>query len=378
MGETKIEGRVEPGYEPVREAFAENFRDRGDVGAAVCVYRHGRPVVDLWGGRDGERAWRSDQVVMVFSSTKGVLATCAHLLAQRGELDLDAPVADYWPEFAARGKGAIPVRWLLCHRAGLAAVEGEFELADVLRWDPVVEALAAQEPNWPPGDGHGYHVRSYGWCVGEVVRRVSGRSPGRYLAEEIAGPLGLDFWIGLPESVEPRCAALLPPRETPLLDAIPLSPLGIRALTGPGKAFAGGYDQTWNRREVRAAEIPSSNGIGDARSLARLYAATVGEVDGLRLLDPETVRDASAVRAEGPDRVLGLETRFGSGYALPPMLGESVGPRAFGHPGAGGSLGFADPEAGLGFGYAMNQMKLTALGDERGESLVRATYACLG
>ena len=372
------EGRVEPGYEPVREAFEENFRSHGDVGAAVCVYRHGRPVVDLWGGRDGERAWRSDQVVMVFSSTKGVTATCAHLLAQRGELDLDAPVAEYWPEFAAQGKGEIPVRWLLCHRAGLAAVEGEFELADVLRWDPVIEALAAQKPNWTPGDGHGYHARSYGWCVGEVIRRVSGRSVGRFWAEEIAAPLGLDFWIGLPESIESRCAALLPPQETPLLDAIPPGSLGMRVMTGPGDVFAGGYDQTWNRREVRAAEIPSSNGIGDARSLARLYAATVGEVDGLRLLEPKTVRDASASQARGPDRVLGLETHFGSGYALPPMLGAAVGPRAFGHPGAGGSLGFADPEAGLGFGYAMNQMKLNALGDERGESLVRAAYACLG
>ncbi|MCE2390253.1 MAG: beta-lactamase family protein [Proteobacteria bacterium] len=373
-----IEGRVEPGYEPVREAFEENFRSHGDVGAAVCVYRHGRPVVDLWGGRDGERAWRSDQVVMVFSSTKGVTATCAHLLAQRGELDLDAPVADYWPEFAAQGKGEIPVLWLLCHRAGLAAVEGEFELADVLCWDPVIEALAAQKPNWTPGDGHGYHARSYGWCVGEVIRRVSGRSVGRFWAEEIAAPLGLDFWIGLPESIESRCAALLPPQETPLLDAIPPGSLGMRVMTGPGDVFAGGYDQTWNRREVRAAEIPSSNGIGDARSLARLYAATVGEVDGLRLLEPKTVRDASASQARGPDRVLGLETHFGSGYALPPMLGAAVGPRAFGHPGAGGSLGFADPEAGLGFGYAMNQMKLNALGDERGESLVRAAYACLG
>ena len=373
-----IQGRVEPGYEPVREAFEENFRRQGDVGAAVCVYRDGGPVVDLWGGRDGEHAWGSDQVVMVFSSTKGVTATCAHLLAQRRQLDLDAPVADYWPEFAAQGKGEIPVRWLLCHRAGLAAVEGEFELADVLRWDPVIEALAAQKPNWTPGDGHGYHARSYGWCMGEVIRRVSGRSVGRFLAEEIAMPLGLDFWIGLPESAEPRCAALLPPRETPLLDAIPPGSLGMRVMTGPGNVFAGGYDQTWNRREVRAAEIPSSNGIGDARSLARLYAATVGEVDGLRLLEPKTVRDASASQARGADRVLGLETHFGSGYALPPMLGASVGAQAFGHPGAGGSLGFADPEAGLGFGYVMNQMKLNALGDERGESLVRATYACLG
>jgi len=386
MGESsaEIRGTTEPGFERVREAFAANFERLGEVGAAVCLYRDGRPVVDLWGGIadvESGRPWERDTVVMIFSTTKGITALVANLLAERGKLDLDAPVADYWPEFAVAGKADIPVRWLLSHRAGLAAVEGDLSLQDILDWDPVVAAIAAQPPNWEPGTQHGYHVRAYGWTIGEIVRRAVGRSLGQFLAAEIAEPLGLDIWIGLPAEEEPRCATLIPARPDPdrpsFLDLVPADGLLARAIFGPSNLFAAGYDTSWNRREIRAAEMPSSNGIADARSLARLYAATIGDVDGIRLLSSETVDAARTVQSSGADAVLTIETAFGTGFALPPMLCPDAGPGAFGHPGAGGSLAFADPEAGLAFGYVMNQMKLGTTGDESSQSLVAAAYACL-
>ena len=206
-------GVAAPGFERVADAFAENFEKSGEVGAACCVYVDGQPVVDLWGGlanRDEARAWRRDTIVITFSSTKGPTAVCANKLIQEGRLDPDAPIAQYWPEFAANGKAKIPVRWALSHRAGLAAVDGTLTLDDVFGWDRVVEAIAAQAPNWEPGTAHGYHARSYGWIVGEIIRRVTGESMGQYFAREVAKPLDLDFYVGLPASVEARVATLYP------------------------------------------------------------------------------------------------------------------------------------------------------------------------
>jgi CubicO group peptidase (beta-lactamase class C family) len=380
-----LHGHVEPGFGPVADAFVENFSEHGEVGAAVCVYRDALPVVDLWAGladRDVGRPWEETTAALVFSTTKGVTAACANLLIERGQLELDHPIAAYWPEFAAAGKERIPVRWALSHQAGLAAVAGELTLEAVLAWDPVVAAIAAQAPNWEPGTAHGYHARSYGWIVGELVRRITGVSLGRFFATEMAAPLGLDFWIGLPASEEGRLARIYPP-EPPAdpdvraaMEAFmgPSTLLG-RVLTGPSGLF--GYNDMWNRPELHAAEMPSSNGIGTAPALARFYGALIGEVDGVRLLRAATVAAAREVQAEGPDRVLGLPTRFGLGFALPPMLGPGLGPAAFGHPGAGGSLGFADPDAGLGFGYVMNQMKLGVTGDQRTAALISALYGCL-
>jgi CubicO group peptidase (beta-lactamase class C family) len=378
---TDVQGSVETGFEAVREAFADNFERHGDVGGACCVYLHGRPVVDLWAGLADPttgRPWRRDTVQLVFSATKGVTAVCVHRLAEAGKLDLDAPVARYWPEFAARGKAEIPVSWVLSHRAGLADVEGELRLEQVLAWDPVVAAIAAQAPNWEPGSAHGYHARSFGWILGEVVRRITGRSLGRYFAEEVASPLGLDFWIGLPAAQLPRCARMIPPAaDSPsLVDLLGADSLTARVMTGPSDLFA--YDEMWNRPEVLAAEMPSSNGVGDARALARLYAALVGEVDGIRLLAAETVEAARAERSQGRDKVILVPSRFGLGFALPPMLALGCGPASFGHPGAGGSLGFADPEAGIGFGYVMNRMKFELSGDPRATGLVEAVYRSLG
>jgi CubicO group peptidase (beta-lactamase class C family) len=373
-----VSGVVAPGWERVAEAFAANFADHAEVGAACCAYADGRPVVDVWGGVadvPSGRAWAADTLVLVFSCTKGVTATCANLLIERGLLDPDAPVARYWPEFAANGKADIPVRWVLSHQAGLAVVDADVSLDEALAWDPVVAALAAQAPNWEPGAAHGYHLRSYGWLVGELIRRVAGRTVGAMVRDEIAAPLGLDLWIGLPEALEPRVATLVPPpvefRE--LLADLPDDVLLGRATTGPSGHFA--YDEMWNRRALHACELPSSNGIGDARSLARLYAALIGEVDGVRLLRPDTVAAATAPQVRGADRVIGVETAFGLGYMLPPSLHSRCGPDAFGHAGAGGSVAFADPEAGLSFAYVMNDMRFDLRGDPRSEGLVAATYA---
>jgi CubicO group peptidase (beta-lactamase class C family) len=369
----------------VRDAFAHNFAERGEVGAAVCVYRHGRPVVDLWGGvADAEsgRPWLEDTLALIFSTTKGVTAACVHVLVDQGVLDLAAPVAAYWPEFAARGKAGITLRQVLSHRAGLPAVDAPLTREEVYAWDPVCTALADQAPAWEPGARHGYHVRTFGWILGEVVRRATGRRFGAWLSEQVAAPLGLDLHVGLPATEEPRIAPILPPAEPADPDERarrarflgPDTPLG-RALSGPSGHFA--YGPVWNTRELHAAEMPSSNGIGTARSVARLYAALIGEVDGVRLLRPETLARAARVESDGPDAVILIPTRFGAGFMLPPTLCPACPGAALGHPGAGGSLGFADPAAGIGFGYVMSRMELGLTVDARAASLVEATYASL-
>jgi CubicO group peptidase (beta-lactamase class C family) len=368
-----VDGFVEPGWEGVAEAFARNFAEHGDIGAAASVFLHDRPVVDLWGGMADAaagRPWEEDTVVLVFSSTKGATAICANQLVERGRLDVDTAVASYWPEFAAAGKEAIPARWVLSHQAGLPAVTAPLTLQEVLAWDPVVAAIAAQAPMWEPGTATGYHARTFGWMVGEIVRRVAGISLGTYFAREVAEPLGLDFWIGLPADIEPRVARLyppIPPEDPKVAEAMaaflgPDTLLG-QVLSGPSGLF--GYNDMWNDRALHACEMPSSNGIASARSLARMYAATIASVDGVRLLSDDALALACEPQAERTDRVLGRPTRFGLGFMLAPVLAPFAGPASFGHPGAGGSLGFADPSAGLAFGYVMNQMQLGVTGDAR-------------
>ena len=305
MGVVDIGGWVEASFEPVLDAFAENFDSRGEVGAAVCVYLDGEPIVDLWGGTADAttgRPWAADSVVLVYSSTKGVTSVCANLLIERGVVDPAAPLAQYWPEFAAGGKGAITVAQVLSHQAGLPLVEGDYSLSETLTWDPMVRALAAQAPIWPPGTRHGYHMRTFGWLVGELVRRVDGRTIGTFFRDEIAEPLGLDFWIGLPEAIEPRVARLVPPERDlgELLQRLLPDALLTRVFTNPAGRF--GYNDMWNTRELHAAELPSSNGIGDARSLARMYASCIGEVDGVRTLEQSTVAAATAEQACGDGR----------------------------------------------------------------------------
>lgn len=386
MGGVEVAGLVEPGYGAVADALVRSFERSGEVGAACSVYRDGQPVVDVHAGladASAGRPWTADTLALVFSCTKGVTAICANLLVERGLLDLDAPVARCWPEFAANGKEGVLVRHVLSHSAGLPVIEGDFTLEAALAWDPVVEQLARQEPRWAPGTAAGYHVRSFGWLTGEIVRRVTGRTVGRFVADELAGPLDLELWIGLPESEEPRVARMIPPREPddPEVRAVMetlLAPGTLMgdALNGPSGLFH--YDEMWNTRALRAAELPSSNGITTARSLARLYAATVGEVDGTRVLAADTVARARTAEIDGTDAVLGIPMRYGLGFALGPSLPPACGPAAFGHPGAGGSLAFADPEARIGFAYVMNAMVVAAPVDPRANRLVRATYAALG
>jgi CubicO group peptidase (beta-lactamase class C family) len=380
VGVADIGGWVEADFEPVLDAFAENFDTHGEVGAAVCVYVDGHAVVDLWGGTADTTTgapWRSDSVVLVYSSTKGVTSVCVNLLIERGLLDPAATVASYWPEFGAAGKESITVAELLSHQAGLPLVEGDYTLGEVLAWDPMVRSLAAQQPIWPPGTRHGYHMRTFGWLVGELIRRVDGRTAGVFLREEIADPLGLDFWIGLPEAVEPRVARLVTPEQDlgALLEKHAPDLLLTRVFSNPGRLM--GYNDMWNTRAVHAAELPSSNGIGDARSLARLYASCIGEVDGVRTLQPPTVTAATVEQACGKDAVLMTDSCFGLGFMLGKSFGAANPPSAFGHAGAGGSLGFADPDAGVGFGYVMNDLRFDPKGDPRSEDLVRAVYRCV-
>jgi CubicO group peptidase (beta-lactamase class C family) len=381
---TDIDGFVAPGFSRVRDAFAKNFA-YGESGAACCVYLDGEPVVDLVGGvadHTTGRAWTPDTLVGVFSTTKGATAACAARLIEDGRLDPDAPVATYWPEFAANGKSGVLVRHVLSHSAGLPVVEGDFTLETALAWNPVVEQLATQAPRWEPGTQVGYHVRTYGWLVGELVRRIDGRSPGRFFREEIAEPVAADFWIGLPAALEARVARLIPPPEPDdpegreLMAAV-MAPgtLTGDALTGPAGLFH--YDEMWNSRAVHAAELPSSNGIASARGVARLYASLVGAVDGVRMLAPETVARVTAPQIEGTDVVIGAPMRYGLGFSLGNALSSAAPAAAFGHSGAGGSLGFADPRPRLGFGYVMTRMQVGLTEDRRPRNLTRAVYASL-
>ncbi|MFJ9542609.1 serine hydrolase domain-containing protein [Streptomyces sp. NPDC101225] len=388
---TMIDGEIEAGFEPVREAFEASFSERGDIGASVCVYLHGRPVVDLWGGiADPEtgRAWTRDTLQLVYSATKGATATAAHLLVQRGELDLDAPVATYWPEFAANGKADIPVRWLLSHQAGLIALDQPVPLHEALAWDPMVAALAAQRPLWEPGTAHGYHGRTWGWLVGEVIRRVSGRTPGRFFADEIAGPLGLDFFIGLPAAERARVSRMVYQQSEVDLTAVPIEAIPeafrelVAAMGDPNSFFNRAFAVTdpaeidFNSPELQAAELPASNGIGTAHALAHMYAALIGEVEGVHLFTPETLESATKEQANGKDQVLQLPSRFGSGYMLPTEDLPMTGPNAFGHMGRGGSLAFADPEHGIAFAYAMNNI-VEGAEDLRAGTLVDAVRRSL-
>lgn len=395
-----VSGTVAPGYEPVREAFLANFETRSEIGAALSVYRHGREVVRLWGGVADPttgRAWREDTLQVVFSTTKSVPAACAHLLVQRGQLDLDTPVAEYWPEFAAAGKGAIPVRWLLSHRAGLPVLDRPIPLEQALAWEPMIDALAAQAPVWEPGTAHGYHGLTYGWLVGEVVRRVSGRSLGTYFADEIAKPLGLDFWVGLPATEAHRVARLVEQPVTPPTAAAEAEPEAVRAATQEAvpeampeaiREMLAAYtdptslalrsmavtDPPLDLAEPRTwtAEIPSVNGICTASSLARFYAGLIGEVDGVRILDATTLAAATHEQASGVDRVLMTPTRPALGFGLPLPEQPWWSPTAFGFPGHGGSLGYADPATGIAFGYVMNGLRVTMAPDPRTSSLIEA------
>ncbi|MEU9555474.1 serine hydrolase domain-containing protein [Streptomyces fumanus] len=386
-----VHGTVAEGFEPVRDAFAANFTGLGERGAAVAVYRDGRRVVDLWAGTrdiDGTEPWRRGTAQVVRSATKGVAAAVPLLLHQRGELDLDAPVGTYWPEFKARGKERVLVRHLLNHRAGLPVLDRPLTPEEAL--DPArgAEAVAAQAPVWVPGTDHGYHALTYGWLVDGLVRRVTGgRGTGAWIADEIARPLGLDLWLGLPPAEQAAGRAgrvgAAPETEPPGGPRLRPKRAVTAAYADPGsltrRAFAAITpfpDQ--NDTAYRAAALPATNAVATADALARFYAALIGEVDGVRLFTPGTLARARAEESAGPDRVLVVNTRFGLGYMLHGSASPLLSPGSFGHPGRGGSLGFADPEAGIAFGYVTNGLRRTVTADPRAQALVKAVRTALG
>ncbi|WP_406368553.1 serine hydrolase domain-containing protein [Streptomyces sp. NBC_01546] len=383
-----IQGVVTEGFEPVRDAFVRNFEVLGDRGAAVAVYRDGRKVVDLWGGTkdaNGTEPWTEDTAQIVRSATKGVAAAVPLLLHQRGLLDLDAPVGSYWPEFKAGGKDRTLVRDVLAHRAGVPALDRGLTAAEAADGVSGPRAVAAQQPFWQPGTEHGYHAQTYSWLLSELVLRATGRTVGGILAEEIAEPLGLDFWIGLPESEAHRVgrvAPVDPPSSAGTLKTRPRRNVS-EAYADPDsltrRAFAA-IDPLPDENDpaYRAAELPASAGIGTARALARFYAATIGVVeDGARIFTPATTASAGKELSAGPDRVLVVNTRFGPGYMLHGPASPLLSPASFGHPGRGGSLAFADPEAGIGFGYVTNAHAQSVTADPRAQALVRALRSAL-
>jgi CubicO group peptidase (beta-lactamase class C family) len=382
-----VQGECDPRFSRVRDAFTENFAKRGEVGAAASVTVDGRCVVDLWAGHADQartRPWSRDTLVNVWSTTKGLCAMCAHRLADQGKLDFDAPVAKYWPEFAQAGKGTIPVSALLNHKAGLAAIKAPLADTDLFSWEKVTTELARQEPWWTPGTRHGYHAITFGWLVGEVVRRISGKSLGTYFRDEIAKPLGADAHIGIGPEFDARVADIIyapepKPGEPNVLGELlkDTKSVGYAALMNPSTIFS---PETTNSRAWRGAEIPGANGHANARALARIYGALArgGEVDGVRLFGPREIEQCYTEQSNSQDAVLPITTRFSLGFMLSqPAAMMGPNPHTFGHPGAGGSLGFADPDAKVGFGYVMNQMSNEALLDPRPAALIQAIYASL-
>lgn len=376
----EVDGTVAPGFERVREVFEANFAERGEVGAACSVWVGGREVVDLVGGvvTPGGAPYTRRTLQMVASATKGAMAICALRLVERGELDLDAPVATYWPEFAAAGKAEVPVRWLLTHQVGLPHADPVIPMAEVYKWTPMVEALAAQRPVWEPGTAHGYHAMTFGWLIGEVLTRVTGMTPGEVLRKEIADPLGIDFFVGLPETEFGRVAPMIPaPPPAPGTPPDPLTALMFDPTQLAYRAFfvPNGLAGAVNDPAAWAAQMPAANGMATARSLATVYAACLGEVGGVRLLSPDMLTAATVPQAEGTDMVLGVESRFGLGFQLSYPLRPMAGPESFGHYGLGGSVGFAHPERGVSFGYVVNQMLPGGMVDPRSSALIEAVFA---
>lgn len=377
-----IEGFCDPKFSRLRDAFAANFAQRGEPGAAIALSIKGQVVADLWSGwADSARTklWQRDTLVNFFSVSKALCAICALQQVEQGKIDLDAPVATIWQEFAAAGKGAVTLRHLLSHQAGLPALRAQLPEGAMLDWQIMTDALAAETPWWPPGTAHGYHVNTFGFLVGEVVRRVSGKTIGQILRDEIALPLDADVHIGLPESEHARSAEFLWPEGAWPTQPPPATDFDLMRWNAywnpPGVSGA-----RWvNRREWRLAEIPSTNGHGTARGVTRVYAALVngGEIDGVRILSEDMLRLATTEQSSGEDLITQRPSRFGLGFQLT-QTERPLGPNAnaFGHFGAGGSLGFCDPETGVAFGYVTNDMG-PRWQNPRNRALIDAIYASL-
>ena len=386
MSDDLVEGYCDPRFQAVRDQFAQALASGFDTGASVAVEHQGEMVVNLWGGyKDREKTdpWSDDTLINVFSTTKAITATCFLQLVERGKVDLDALVGDYWPEYACNGKEKTRVSDFLCHRAAMHGFQGGVPQFDYRHWDQWTEALAQQRPFREPGTTQGYHALTYGWLVGELIRRIDGRSVGQYFHEEIAEPFNLDFKIGLGDQDIQRCGDILvDPQPTPwVLMAIAIAPdfvlpkslrslksflrMGDLKVAFASKAaqLGGTNTREMNTREWREAEIPSANGHGTAESLAKLFGilSSGGERDGKRIISTETLKLALTPLSEGPDTViLGEPIRFGVGYDLglgiTTIRGTPHPSRIFGHCGVGGTVAFGDPETGLGYGFLCNRM----------------------
>jgi CubicO group peptidase (beta-lactamase class C family) len=381
-----IGGFCDPRFERVRDAFRENFETQGELGASVCVVLDRRTVVDLWGGwcdEDGTIAWRGDTLVNAYSVGKALTAMVVLALVERGDLDLDGPVAQWWPEFAAAGKSNVTLRSLMAHRAGLPAVRRTLPEDAMLDWARMTSELAAQAPWWPPGTAHGYHVNTYGFLLGEVVRRVTGREFGHAFAEDLAGPAGAEYHMGLSREHHGRVAPIASASAGAIGDLAKAREVMCAGAKGEREAmiFATYFNPPGlsgfgvaNSADWRVAVIPSTNGHATARGVAAIYAAYL---DGRAGVGESLRAEAASIHSDGDDVVLGRPSRFGLGLQLStPERPIGRGRNAYGHYGYGGSLGFADPEAALAFGYLMNRP-----GDRwktpRTNALVDAVYSCL-
>ena len=387
MTRINADGFVAPGWEPVKAAFEKNFELGEEVGASAAVYHRGTKVVEIWGGSfdtTTDRPYDDSTLQLMFSTTKGLVAIAVAMCVQRGLLDYDEKVATYWPEFAAHGKGGATVAQLMSHQCGLIAPDVPVTLADALDWKTITTMLADTKPDWPIGSGHGYHAVTFGYLAGELIRRTDGRSPGQFLADEIAGPLGVELWIGLPEEHEARVSPILgrPLNEDnpdPAIRAMLEMFLGPETRGGRALFLNGALnvDDAFNRRDVHAAEVPAANGIGTADALAKVYAATMAPIDGVQLLNDEVRERARATitPAGEPDLCLIMPTTFGMGFMTHGMFTPYSGPGSFGHSGAGGSNAFAQPERELAVSYLMNKMAANLAADARAQRITTAAAA---
>ena len=365
----QIHGSADPAFAALAAEFERNFAERGDVGAALSLVIDGRPVVDLWAGSldaAGARPWAADSVVNVWSTTKAVGALCFAMLVERGACAYDDPVARWWPQFAAHGKDGVTIAMLLSHQAGLCSFRDPAVVEDFYDLETAAARLAATEPLWPPGSRSGYHAISIGVLAGELFRRIEGRSLTAFIAEELAGPLGLDLSLGLPASQEARRAEMIAPPELATSNmAADLNPSQVAAYTNPVIEPLLPNTAAW-----RACELVSANGFSNARSLARLF----GEVAAGRLLSPQTLAQATQLRISGVDEVLGVPARWGAGFLL--NTDGLYGPSAatFGHSGWGGSFAMVDPGRKAALAYTMNRMGTDLVGDPRDVALIAAAY----
>ena len=374
-----VQGTCGKGYEAVRAAFENNFVENGDVGASVAITVGGDMVVDLWGGTatydSGPGPWEQDTIVNVWSTTKTMAALCCLVLMDRGDLDPHAPIASLWPEFGAAGKEDVTTAHVLSHSAGLSGWDEPLVMEDLLDHDKIVKLQAAQAPWWEPGSASGYHAISQGYLLGEIVKRLSGRSLGTFFADEIAGPLGADFHIGTGEEHDARVAHVIPP-ESPLAgaDELDLDSIAARTLMNP--AMTADFS---SRRDWRRSEIPAAGGHGNARSVATVHTPTAcgGTANGVTILSPEGVARIFEEQVSGMDLVLPVELRHGMGYGLPIPLLPFPNERTAFWGGWGGSLAIIDTEAKMSFSYVMNKMDEGTVGDLRGMSLLIAAYTSL-